>query len=97
MASEKTKKSTNELLLAILKLKNQKEAADFFRDLLTLKEINDLTIRFQIAKLLFEKKHSYLQIARKCRVSTTTVTRVAHWLNHGLGGYRLVLKRLQKK
>ena len=28
---------------------------------------------------------------------TTTVTRVAHWLRHGEGGYRLVLDRLARR
>ena len=31
----------------------------------------------------------YLEISRRTHASTTTVTRVAHWLRHGEGGYRL--------
>ena len=34
---------------------------------------------------------------RRLRASTATVTRVAHWLNHGEGGYRLVLERLAER
>jgi uncharacterized protein YerC len=30
-------------------------------------------------------------------MSTTTVARVAYWLKHGEGGYRLVLKRIGLK
>ncbi len=84
---------TTQLFRAILKLKNVSECEDFFRDLLTLREIEEMTERFEIA-LMLNKKQSYLKIARKVKTSTTTVTRVAHWLNHGRGGYKLVLSRL---
>ena len=36
----------------------------------------------------------YARVASQLHASTATVTRVAHWLNHGEGGYRLVLERL---
>lgn len=84
-----------ELHAAILKLKNQDEVARFLRDLLTLPEIREFGKRFQIAKALYLKQGSYQAIAKKLKVSTTTVTRVAHWLHHGRGGYKLVLDRLK--
>ncbi|TSA45437.1 hypothetical protein D4R52_02490 [bacterium] len=84
--------NTKELFQAILKLKNVKECEDFFRDLATLREIDEMAERFRIAKML-DKGMSYLEIADKVDASTTTVTRVAHWLHHGRGGYRLVLDR----
>jgi TrpR-related protein YerC/YecD len=87
---------TKELFNAILRLKNQGEAARFFRDLLTLREIKDFSTRFAIAKLLSQNKYSYETIAKKCHVSTTTVTRVSHWLHHGRSGYKLILSRLLK-
>ena len=90
-------KENKELFSNILKLKNLNEAVCFFRDLLTIKEIKDFSVRFQIAKLLYQKKFSYEQIAKKCHVSTTTVTRVAHWLYHGMGGYKIILSRLKEK
>lgn len=81
-----------ELFKAILKLENEKEAADFFRDLLTLPELEEFANRFQMAKLLNEGK-SYLEVARLTHSSTTTVTRVAHWLYKGMGGYKKVLEK----
>ena len=45
-----------------------------------------------VAKLL-EEGLPYLEIAERTGASTTTVTRVAHWLRHGEGGYRLALDR----
>ena len=78
-----------------MKLKTVKECEDFFRDLMTLHEINEVAERFRIAKML-DRGLSYLDIADKAKTSTTTVTRVAHWLRHGRGGYRLAIDRLGK-
>ena len=35
----------------------------------------------------------YHEVSRRTGASTTTVTRVAHWLRHGEEGYRLALDR----
>ncbi len=82
-----------ELFGAILVLKSKNEAAWFFRDLLTLPELTEFAKRWQIVKLLIEKQ-SYLEIAKKLNVSTTTVTRVSQWLNHGMDGYKLIAQRV---
>ncbi|HLD24604.1 MAG TPA: YerC/YecD family TrpR-related protein [Patescibacteria group bacterium] len=85
-----------ELFRAILEIKSEKEATNFFRDLLTLPELNEFANRWQIVKMLVAGQ-SYLAIAKKLNVSTTTVTRVALWLNNGMGGYKAVSSRLFKK
>ena len=88
-------KKTKELFEAILKLKNKEEAIKFCRDLLTIAEIKEFSNRFQAAKLL-NQGSSYLKVAEKLKMSTTTVSRVAHWLFRGRNGYKLILKRLKK-
>jgi uncharacterized protein YerC len=45
-----------------------------------------------VVKLL-DQGLPYQEIARRTGASTTTVTRVAHWLRHGEGGYRTALDR----
>ena len=89
----KTKK-TKELYKAILELKDEKEAEKFFRDLCTFKEIRGMTERWQVAKLLFDRI-PYRKISKEVGSSTATITRVARWLHHGLGGYKLMLDRLR--
>ena len=84
---------TKELLEAILKLKNKDEASKFFRDLLTIAEIAEFANRFQMAKMI-KKGIPYAKIAKNLKVSTTTVSRVAHWLKNGRGGYKLILERI---
>ena len=85
-------KEMNELFDAILTVKTKTEAANFFRDLLTIAEIKEFANRWQIV-LMVEKGVPYLEIAQKLNVSTTTVSRVAHWLREGCGGYRHALKK----
>ncbi len=87
-------KKVNELYEAILALKTVEECKAFFRDLCTLAEIADMTERFQVAKLV-RKSVPYREISRRTGSSTATITRVAHWVHHGTGGYRRVLERLK--
>ncbi|MFL5928262.1 MAG: YerC/YecD family TrpR-related protein [Gaiellaceae bacterium] len=77
---------------AILSLETREETASFFRDLCTLSELEAMAHRWEVARLL-ERGLPYLEIAERTGASTTTVTRVAHWLRHGEGGYRAVLDR----
>lgn len=85
-------KETSELFKAILKLKTTEEAEKFFRDLCTLQEIYEMSKRWQAVKMI-EGGVPFREISEKLGMSTTTVARVAHWLNHGEGGYRLALER----
>lgn len=82
------------LFSAILSLNNEAEARDFLRDLMTIDELDAIAQRWHIARLLWTTNLSYNEIAKKAHASTTTVTRVAHWLDHGMGGYRAILTRL---
>src|SRR5919108_2312065 len=81
-----------ELADAVLTLRTRNEARRFLRDLCTLPELEALAHRWQIARLL-DRGMPYIEIAERVPTSTATVTRVAQWLHHGTGGYRLVLER----
>ncbi len=83
---------TEELFKAVLALNNLEEAKDFFRDLLTPQEIIEFSKRWQAAKML-NKGVSYKKIEKETGLSSTTIARVAKWLNDGKGGYRLIIKR----
>lgn len=93
MKEFKFNKQTKKLLRAILAIKTSQEAEAFFRDLCTVDEIKEMTERWQIVQSL-EKDVPYRKIAEKLKVSTTTVSRVALWLNNGMGGYKLIYNRL---
>jgi len=81
-----------ELFTAISSLVTPEDCKKFFRDLCTLSEIKGMIERFQVAKRVLNEE-SYRSISEATGASTTTVTRVAHWFHHGMGGYKLVLGR----
>jgi TrpR-related protein YerC/YecD len=82
----------DDLVEALLAMETPEEARRFLRDLCTLPELEALTHRWQIARLV-DQGVSYLEIAERVPSSTATVTRVAQWVRHGSGGYRLALDR----
>ena len=77
---------------AVKELGTRSEVEHFLRDLCTLSELEAMAHRWQVARLLAQGL-PYLEISERTGASTTTVTRVAHWLRHGEGGYRLALDR----
>lgn len=95
MESTLRTKEVNELFGAIAELRSAAECKKFMRDLCTLTELEAMSERFKVAKMVSAEK-PYREISRKTGASTATVTRVAHWLHHGTGGYKLVLDRTAK-
>jgi len=78
----------NNLAEAFARLKNRQDVLNLLRDVATINELEEMGRRFEIARLLEKTDMSYDAIAKKMKTSTTTVTRVAHWLNNGCGGYK---------
>ncbi len=89
-------RKTDNLINVILDLKNQKEARNFFRDLLTEPELIEFGNRWQAVQML-DRKISYTKIVKQTGLSSRTVARISKWLNDGMNGYRLSLDRLNKK
>lgn len=81
-----------DLFEAVESLESQGDVERFLRDLCTLSELEAMAHRWEVVKLL-DQGLPYQEIARRTGASTTTVTRVAHWLRYGEGGYRTALDR----
>jgi TrpR-related protein YerC/YecD len=81
------------LFAVILRLDDRAETERFFRDLCTLTELRDMAQRWAVVRLLDSGLH-YAEISRRTGASTATITRIASWLNHGEGGYRAMLDKL---
>lgn len=79
------------LVGAFLSLKKEDDISNFLRDLCTLEELEGMSKRWEAVHMV-EKGESYRDIAQKTGLSTTTVTRIAHWLHHGEGGYKKALE-----
>ena len=84
-----------DLVKAFIGLRNPVVVAAFLRDLCTTNELDAMGQRLQVARLVDEEL-SYSEISRRTGASTATITRVAHWLHHGEGGYPAVLHRGRK-
>ena len=61
-----------------------------------MNEILSLSQRFEVARMLTEKK-TYLEIAEKTGASTATIRRVNRALTEGNEGYQMVFEREKKK
>src|SRR5512132_560303 len=81
---------------AVTTLRTEDEVTRFLRDLCTLPELEALAHRWQTV-LLLEQGVPYVEIAQRVPTSTATVTRVAQWLRHGTGGYRIALERTRRR
>ena len=87
--------ATAALFEAILSLETVDECYKFFEDACTIKEILDISQRYEVARLLSEKKN-YQEISKETGASTATISRVAKCLSYGSDGYALVLERLKE-
>lgn len=74
----------------ILKLETLEECTDFFDDLCTINEVNDMADRLEVAQLLIEGV-TYEHIEAKTKMSSATISRINRCILHGNGGYRKVI------
>ena len=79
----------------LLSLKTEDEARSLLSDLCTIREMQDLGQRVEVARLL-RRQMTYSDIAQQTGASTATISRVNRCLVYGAGGYRTVLERLEK-
>ena len=81
------------LAKAFLSLESAEDCYRLFEDLFTIREVQDLAQRLEVARML-RSKATYTEIVEKTGVSTATIGRVNRALNYGAGGYDLVLDKL---
>lgn len=87
--------AVDHLFEAVLSLRSKEECYLFFEDICTVNELQSLSQRFEVAKMLREDK-KYLEIAEQTGASTATISRVNRSLNYGNDGYDMVFARMQK-
>lgn len=84
-----------ELFEAILSLESVDECYLFFEDVCTTNEILSFAQRYQVAKLLGEKR-TYQEIAEESGASTATISRVKRSIDDGSGGYEMIFKKVKQ-
>jgi TrpR-related protein YerC/YecD len=85
--------ATAGLFDAVVTLDSREEAAHFFRDLCTRRELEEISQRWAVVRKLAEGL-PYREIAAATGVSTATIVRINQWLRHGTGGYQDMLDKL---
>lgn len=84
------------LAQAFLSLESEEDCYRLFEDLFTIREVQDLSSRMEIA-LMLRDKVTYNEIVEKTGASTATIGRVNRALNYGAGGYALVMDKMKKE
>lgn len=93
MANLRTSEVEN-LLSALAGLNQPDDIFALLEDLFTVREIKDVSQRFEVAHMLREGK-SYAAIEQATGVSATTIARVSKALNYGTGGYAKAFEALE--
>ena len=88
--------SFDRLFQTILNLETIDECYEYFEDICTIKEVEDMAQRLDTAILLSEGM-SYQKITEQVNVSTATIGRVSKCLNYGNGGYKNAIAKLNKE
>lgn len=69
---------------------NEQMMRNFLRDVLTEKEIIDISARLEAARMLSEGK-KYAEIIEKTKLSSRTIARISDWTQNGQGGYQAAM------
>lgn len=84
------------LVQALLSLETEEECEQLLSDLCTIREMQDLAQRIEVARLL-KAQMTYNDIAQMTGASTATISRVNRCLLYGAGGYGKILGKLEEK
>ena len=84
------------LYQTVADLKTEEDCAAFFEDICTIKELQDIAKRLEVAFMLHAGKN-YQEISALTGASTATISRVKKCLVYGSGGYRDALRRAEER
>ena len=82
---------TADLISVLVDINDNNTMQNFLRDIMTEKEIIELSSRLQAAKMLLSGA-KYTDIVKSTNLSSRTVARISDWVANGAGGYQAVLK-----
>ena len=84
------------LIRALLSLQNEEECQAFLEDLMTKKEMIDISQRLLVAQML-SRQTVYNKIVEDTGASTATISRVNRSYHYGAGGYADILERIKEE
>ena len=95
MSHFNTIQGAERLVEALLALRDKAEYRAFLEDICSIKEMQDIAQRLEVAFMLDEGKN-YQEISKATGASTATISRVKKCLVYGSGGYRTVISRAKE-
>ncbi len=87
--------TAQQLAVALTDITSEKDMQNFLRDVMTEKEIIEISSRLEAARMLTEGK-KYTEIVAKTKLSSRTVARISEWLQNGCNGYQAALKTINQ-
>jgi len=82
--------NAQQLVEALTAISDKPTMQNFLRDVMTEKEITEISARFEAARMLTEGK-KYTEIVAATKLSSRTVARISEWLQNGCDGYQAAL------
>ena len=96
MQSKTNEKQLKLLIRALMSLESEEEAENLLADLCTIREVQDLGQRMEVARLL-RRQTTYTDIAQATGASTATISRVNRSLIYGCDAYDMVFSRMKEQ
>lgn len=82
-----------QLAKVLVDVDNVDEMKNFLRDVMTEKEIIEISSRLEAARML-QMGEKYIEIAKVTKLSSRTIARISDWMKNGNGGYSIILDKL---
>ena len=85
--------NAQQLVEALLSIPDKLTMQNFLRDVMTEKEISEISARLEAARMLTDGRR-YTDIVAKTKLSSRTVARISEWLHNGCNGYQAALNTI---
>lgn len=82
-----------QLAEALTAIDNLTTMANFLRDVMTEKEITEISSRLEAARML-QAGRTYVDIVKQTKLSSRTVARISDWMKNGCSGYAAALEQI---
>ena len=86
-------KVAQQLAEALVAIEDTQTMKNFLRDVITKKEIIEISSRLEAARML-KAGIRYSDIIDKTKLSSRTVARISNWIQNGSGGYESVFDQI---
>lgn len=90
-----SQENTEQLAQALVSIDKKTDMQNFLRDVMTEKEIIEISARLEAARML-KAGNTYIEITQKTKLSSRTVARIRDWMQNGAGGYATIINQIEE-